>query len=468
MDILLTHGYFLYEDPLEKRVMKPYPPLGILYLSSYLKSKGFEVAVLDTTFKSREEVFNWLAQARPKIVGIYCNLMTKLNVLQMIRTCKRLGATVILGGPEPPHYAEEYLNYGADIIAVGEGELTLEELIPHLQKHGQGNLSLVHGIVFQNEDGAITHTPPRPFYANLDEIPFPDRQAIDSTQYIKVWREHHGLGSVSLICARGCPYTCTWCSHATYGFSHRRRSPQNVADEIEQIMAEYKPELLWYADDVFTIHHRWFFEYAEELQRRNLCLPFECISREDRLNEKVIKTLANLGCFRLWIGSESGSQSVLDVMQRRANVQRVREMTRLLQKYGIEAGMFIMLGYEGETLHDIEITVEHLKEANPDLFLTTVAYPIKGTEYHKQVADRIYSAKPWEARTDRDLAVAGRYSKKFYSFANRWMVNEVTLHRQLNNGNRNYLKMARAFVNARIGRLGMAWTKHEREAPLRV
>ncbi|MFQ5750477.1 MAG: B12-binding domain-containing radical SAM protein [bacterium] len=463
MDILLTHGYFLYEDPLEKKVMKPYPPLGLLYISSYLKSKGYEVGLLDTTFKSHEEVFDWFEKRRPALVGIYCNLMTKPNVLKMIQACKRLGSTVVLGGPEPPHYAEEYLQFGADVVVIGEGEITLEELIRHLQTNGTQDLAGIKGIVYQNEDGTLDSTPPRPFNTNLDDLPFPDREAIDLQKYIDVWREHHNLGSVSLICARGCPYTCTWCSHSVYGFSHRRRSPENVADEVESLIAEYQPDMFWYADDVFTIHHQWFFAYADELQRRNIRLPFECISREDRLNEHVIQTLAEMGCFRLWIGSESGSQSVLDAMQRRTNVQRVQEMTRLLRQYGIQAGMFIMLGYEGETLTDLEATVAHLKIANPDVFLTTVAYPIKGTDYYHSVEERVASEKQWPERTDRDLVINGRHSRKFYHYTNRWLVNEVALRQELNNGKKNYLKIARAFVNASMGRLGMSRTKHERE-----
>ncbi|NIR48590.1 B12-binding domain-containing radical SAM protein [candidate division KSB1 bacterium] len=462
MDILLTHGYFLYEDPQERKVMKPYPPLGILYISSYLKSKGFDVEVLDTTFKTRKDVTDYLAKTRPDLVGIYCNLMTKPNVLEMIQVCKRLGCTVILGGPDPPHYAKEYLTWGADVVVIGEGEMTLEELIPRLQ-NGSRDLADIKGIVYKGDDGTVHKTPERPFVTDLDALPFPDRDAIDLQKYINIWREHHNMGSVSLICARGCPYTCTWCSHSVYGFSHRRRSPQNVAEEVDLIVQAYQPDMLWYADDVFSIHHRWLFEYADELQQRNIRLPFECISREDRLNESVVQKLAEMGCDRLWIGSESGSQSVLDAMQRRTNVERVQEMTRLLQKYGIQAGMFIMLGYEGETLDDLEATAEHLKKANPDIFLTTVAYPIKGTGYFHEVEDRIRSRKPWEQRTDRDLLVSGRSSKRFYDFANRWLVNEVALHRRLNNGTSDYLKTAKAFINSRIGKLGMTLTKHQRE-----
>ncbi len=121
MDILLTHGYFISEDPHEQKVMKPYPPLGVLYISAYLKSRGFSVHVHDTTFSSKEETQRYIEQARPGIVGIYTNLMTKLNVLPMIKWCKSVGAQVVLGGPEPPYYAENFLDAGADVVAIRRG-----------------------------------------------------------------------------------------------------------------------------------------------------------------------------------------------------------------------------------------------------------------------------------------------------------------------------------------------------------
>lgn len=463
MDILLTHGYFLYEDPHELEVMKPYPPLGILYISSHLKARGFDVDVFDTTFSRREAFEQYVRQEKPAVVGTYCNMMTKQNVLAMVRVCQEQDSTVILGGPEPANYPEEYLKRGADVVVIGEGELTLEELLPHLARHGPTEMQDIQGLVYREDDGRFVRTDPRPYIDDLDAQPFPDREAIDIGEYIRVWREHHGMGSVSLITARGCPYRCRWCSHAIFGYSHRRRSPENVADEIELILERYDPDMLWFADDVFTIHRHGFFGLAEEFEKRDIHIPFETISREDRLNEDVVQALAEMGCFRLWIGSESGSQRVLDAMKRRTDAERVREMTRLLQRYGIEAGMFIMLGYEGEQMEDLEATVEHLKEANPDVFLTTVAYPIKNTPYYEAVEDRVVAPASWEERTDRDLTVAGRYSERFYDFANRWMVSEVKLSRQLNGDGRDYREVAKAFVNAKVGRLGMLLTQHEVE-----
>jgi radical SAM superfamily enzyme YgiQ (UPF0313 family) len=463
MDILLSHGYFLEEDPREKAVMKPYPPLGILYISSYLKSKGFDVGVFDSTFQRMEDFRAYLETRRPSLVGIYCNLMTRTRVLEMIREAKSRGATVIVGGPEPANYAEEYLSRGADVVVDGEGELTLEELIPHIARHGASGLERIQGIAYRTDSDEVRRSLPRQKIADLDGQPYPDRSAISIEQYVDVWRSRHGMGSVSLITSRGCPYKCTWCSHSVFGYTHRRRSPENTADELELILETYQPDMVWYADDVFTINHRWLAAYQQILKKRNIRAPFETISREDRLNEEVIRTLADMGCFRLWIGSESGSQEILDRMKRQTDAGRVREMTHLLGSYGIQAGMFIMLGYEGEEISHLEETLDHLKKANPDVFLTTVAYPIKGTPYYETVADRIIPLKPWDDGSDRDQTVSGRQSDRFYRYASRWLVGEMALHRGRTNGPRNPLTYARQFASAKIGRAGMLLTRSERE-----
>ena len=463
MDILLTHGYFLYEDPHELKVMKPYPTLGLLYISSHLKSKGFAVDLFDTTFSTLEAWKAYVTLKRPPVVGIYTNLMTKLNVLPMIRHCKAMGAHVVVGGPEPPHYADQFLHAGADVVAVGEGELTLEALIPALATSGAHRLHHVEGIVFRDEDGQMVRTPPRPQIKNLDQQPFPDRDAIDMQRYLGTWKVHHGRSSVSLITARGCPYTCRWCSHTVFGNTHRRRSPENVVSELELIIERYQPGQLWYADDVLTIHRSWTLKFAALLKQRGIKLPFECISRADRLDAEVISALSEMGCSRLWIGSESGSQRVLDAMDRKTRVEDVQRKTHMLRQAGIETGMFIMMGYEGEQMEDLEATVDHLKKSAPDLFLTTVAYPIKGTPYYNEVESRVLESMPWHERTDRDLTVAGRHSKRFYSFATRWMVNEVGLHKMLHAKPRNVRRIARAFINSRIGRIGMALSMGEKE-----
>jgi len=429
-DLLLTHGYFLSEDEKERQIMKPYPPLGLQEVRAYLKTRGYSVEVYDSTFGTRPELLRLFQQSGGGVVGIYTNLITRRTVLEIIAAARQCGWTVVLGGPESANYPVEYLRAGADVIVIGEGEAALAELLPTLASVGPRRLSGIRGIVFKNDAGEPVHTAERAKIPDLDALPFPDREAIDHQKYLDVWRQHHGASSINLITARGCPYRCTWCSHAVYGYSHRRRSPSNVAQEVAWIVDRYNPDQLWYADDVFTISHPWLQRYAAELKARGLHRPFETITRADRLqSEDAVKALKDLGCYRIWIGSESGSQRILDAMQRGVTVEQVRTAARLAQKHGIKVGMFLMWGYEGEELEDIAATVEHVTLTNPDIFFTTVSYPIKGTPYFDAVSDKIELPLAWADASDRDYAIAGRRSKDYYRLADLWLRSEVDAHR---------------------------------------
>jgi len=429
-DILLTHGYFLAEDEKERQIMKPYPPLGLLYLSAFLKSGGFSVEVFDSTFAEFTALENAFAATPGGVVGIYTNLMTRRNVLRIVRAAKLHRWTVVLGGPESANYIAEYLDAGADIIVTGEGEVTLAELLRTLPQHGVHRLHGVHGIAFRDEEGRILSNAARVRIPDIDELPFPDREAIDHGLYLDAWKTHHGASSINLITARGCAYKCNWCSHAVYGHSHRRRSPANVADEMQWIIDRYDPDQVWYADDVFTISHPWLASYTAELQRRGIHRPFETITRADRLqNEGAAALLRELGCYRIWIGSESGSQKILDAMQRGVKVEQVRKACALAQAHGIQVGMFLMWGYEGEELEDIAATVEHVKASNPDIFFTTVSYPIKGTGYFDKVRERVRSPIVWQDATDRDYVIEGRHGGDYYKLADQWLRNEVEAFR---------------------------------------
>jgi anaerobic magnesium-protoporphyrin IX monomethyl ester cyclase len=413
--LLLTHGYFLDEDPKERQIMKPYPPMGILYLSSHLRGKGFDVEIYDSTFGSREELLGKLRQGRPGVLGIYGNLMTRGNVLALSKAAREAGWLVMLGGPEPSNYAAEYLDAGADLIVAGEAELAVERLMR--VEFARECWATIPGLLFRGADGALLGSGAAEMLHDLDAQPWPDRERIDLSKYLEAWRSHHGMSSVSVITARGCPYRCNWCSHSVYGHTHRRRSPKAVVKEIAWLVNRYRPDMLWIADDVFTIHHGWLAEYAEEMKRAGIRLPFECITRADRLNEKAADLLAELGCMRVWIGSESGSQRILDAMQRGVTIAQVRDAVGLAKTRGIATGMFLMWGYEGEELADVEATIEHVKACRPDVFFTTVSYPIKGTPYFEKIGSRLVTLAPWQRSSDREISVKGRHSRTFYRHA---------------------------------------------------
>jgi radical SAM superfamily enzyme YgiQ (UPF0313 family) len=424
-DLLLTHGYFLADDPKEQEIMKPYPTLGLLYVAAYLHRAGIDVEVFDSTFSTRAALDERLSRGTG-VLGIYTNLITRRAVLDIITRAKARGWTVVLGGPESANYPSEYLARGADTVVFGEGELTMAELLPALAQKGPHRLEGIAGIAFRNDAGEVVTNSARAQIDDLDSLPWPARDLVDIQRYVDVWREHHDMGSINLITARGCPYRCRWCSHAVFGYTHRRRSPRDTAEELQFLIERYRPDAAWYADDVFTIHHRWLYEYAGELEDRGIRLPFETISRADRMmKEEVLETLADMGCWRIWIGAESGSQRILDAMERGVTVDQVLSASRLAKKHGIQVGMFLMWGYEGETIDDIEATVDLVRRAAPDIYLTTVSYPIKNTPYFTELGDRVVATRDWADATDRDYEVKGRPSREFYREAERWLRHEA-------------------------------------------
>lgn len=432
-DILLTHGYFLDEDEKEKLIMRPYAPMGLMYLSAYLKKQNFRVDLFDSTFGLRGELYQTFQDNPHGIVGIYTNLMTRPSVIAIMKEAKNHGWTIILGGPESANYIDEYITWGADFIVAGEGEQTLTELMKKLQS-GDDDFQNITGLSFCSQDGSIINNQARDMPRDIDQYPWPDRDAIDMQQYFDAWMDHHNTSSVSMITARGCPYKCTWCSHAVYGYSHRRRDYMDCADELEHIVKTYNPKQIWYADDVFSINPKWLHKYAAELKKRGLRVPFETISRADRLDAKTLNTLQEMGCYRIWIGAESGSQRLLDEMKRGVTIEQINRVTKEAQKRGIIVGMFLMWGFGSETIEDIDETVKQVAEINPDIYLTTVAYPIKGTAFYKEWEDQISRSVKWEKGSDRDLLLATRKSPRYYRYANKYLKYHVQAT-QLSNEN---------------------------------
>ncbi|MBL0047125.1 MAG: radical SAM protein [Bacteroidetes bacterium] len=459
--ILLTHGYFLNEDEKEKEIMKPYPPLGILYLSAYLEQHGFDNSIHDSTFSSFEKLCTQLLTEKPDLIGIYTNLMTKLNVLKIISFVTAQSSLnhtkIVLGGPEVRNHVDNFLNYGAAIIVLGEGEETMLALAQNYTSLNNNNiLNEIKSIAFKNKHEKIIHTEARSLLKNIDELSFPNRKKINLQLYFDAWKNKHGQSAISVSTMRGCPYTCKWCSRAVYGQSYRRRSAKLVADEIEHIQKNYEVDTLWFVDDVFTVSHKWLKEFRDEIVTRKINLAYECITRADRLNEESMRLLKESGCFRVWIGAESGSQKIIDAMDRRVSVEQVREMIQLSKKHKIQSGTFIMLGYPGETEADIEETIHHLKVSDPDFYTITIAYPIKGTPLYSDVEAKFVEQLDWQSSTDRDIDFKRTYRRAYYDFALRRLYNEVAFHKE--KANKAYTtKLLMHKAKSLIAKGGMLW-----------
>tara|TARA_R110002050_G_scaffold158191_2_gene286991 strand:+ start:18116 stop:19498 length:1383 start_codon:yes stop_codon:yes gene_type:complete len=460
MDVFLTHGYFIQEDEAEQKIMRPYPPLGLLYISAYLKQNNLSVTVFDATFSSYSELQKALLTHQPKVIGVYANLMTKVNnirLMQWVKTQPELAhSKIVMGGPDVTYNYQNYLRFGADFIVIGEGEQTMLELSTRIIQ----NLPFteITGIAYAS-DSEFVKTAPREKLKDLSQLPSPDRAAIDLNLYLKAWKKHHGTNTLNISTQRGCPYTCKWCSTAVYGQSYRRQSPVLVANEIEELIATYQPDSLWFVDDVFTVNHRWLGELYSEFKSRKIKIPFEIITRAERLNETVLQQLKEMGCSKIWIGAESGSQRIIDLMDRRVNIDLVRDMIIKTQEFGIDTGTFIMVGYPTETEEDIAQTVQYLKDANPTNFTITVAYPIKGTGLYEQVLSKITTQLNWHESTDRNIDFKRTYSRKYYDYAVRYIVNEVGSYHEFQKPNSNKFQATKMKMKSIVSSFLMRVTK---------
>ena len=399
------------------------------------------MTVFDTTFSNPTQQLDFILEKKPKVICIYTNLMTKIEVIKLMKILKSETYNfpkIVLGGPDVTYNIENYLKAGADFLVIGEGEETTFELYHAIITNS--DLHQINGIAFL-ENNQVIQTEARTKFKELNELPLPNREAISMQKYLETWKNNHGKSSMTISTQRGCPYTCKWCSTAVYGQSYRRRPAHLVVEEMKMLKEKYNPDALWFVDDVFTVSHKWLTEFHSEVKKQNAMIPFECITRAERLNDEILQLLKEIGCFRIWIGAESGSQKIIDLMDRRVDINHVKKMIQDTNAIGIETGTFVMVGYPEETIEDIDKTIKYLKEANPTEYTITIAYPIKGTSLYTEIQNKIIHQPNWETSTDRDIDFERTYSRKFYKYAVSKVVNEVGFSRTKNKNNVMAIKM---------------------------
>lgn len=433
VDLLLVNPLFLVQDPVERRLMTPYFPLGLLYLAAAARAAGHTVSIFDGMFHHDERAFaGVLEREHPRVVGISVLATVRAAALRLAEQAHRHGAVVVAGGADPTGRPEGYLRHGfdgehpVDMVVVGEGEQTLLELLPRLLGDAPRSEALagIDGLAFLDRDGQMVSTAPRQHCADLDSLPLPARDLIDVEAYRRAWREHHGSFSLSIIATRGCPYGCKWCQKSVFGRSFRPRSPEAVAEEMRLIKEQYHPDQLRIVDDVMGIDRHWVRAWHDAVLARDAVTPFECLSRVDLMDEELVRLLREAGCVRIAFGAESGSQRVLDAMNKGTRVEQIRWAAELCRRFGIEIYFYIMLGYPGEEWPDILKTVALLKETRPDQFSSTIAYPLPSTDFFEEVKHRLLDAPDWDYTAENRLLFEREYSTRFYRWVQRWLHQE--------------------------------------------
>ncbi|TDJ54443.1 MAG: B12-binding domain-containing radical SAM protein [Ignavibacteria bacterium] len=429
--ILFTHSYFYRFDPKQWKAKQPYPPLGTLYGAAYLRSKGYEVSLFDTNLKkSPDEIVRVLNEENPKYLVIYddgFNYLTKMCLTNMREAAFRLtelgkkaGCKVILSSSDSTDHYGIYLANGADYVILGEAEVTLCKLINNLED-GNNDLQNVLGLVYISNQKEI-NTGRRDILKELDSIPMPAWDLVDINSYKNIWLENHGFFSLNIATTRGCPFKCNWCAKPIYGNRYNTRSPENVVEEIMQLINNYSVDHFWVCDDIFGLKPGWVQRFRNLVRDKSLKFTYKIQSRVDLLlEEDTIDALAESGAETVWVGAESGSQKILDAMDKGTTVEQIHSATKLLRSKGIKTAFFLQFGYPGEQKEDIQKTIDMVLELLPDDIGISVSYPLPGTVFYEKVKDELKTKANWTDSDDLAVMFRSTYPPEFYKKLHRYV-----------------------------------------------
>ncbi len=436
--ILFTHSYFLRFDPKQWATGQPYAPLGTLYAAALMKEHGYSISFFDTMFAhGPEDIISHIEKEAPDLFVIYddgFNYLTKMCLqnmrdaaFKMIRYAKEKGCTVIVSSSDSTDRFEMYLNEGADQVLLGEAEMTLLELGNAISKN-ENDLFDIEGLAFKHND-AVVKTKRRNVLKDLDILPLPAWDIIDMEPYRKMWLKHAGYFSMNMGTTRGCPFKCNWCAKPIYGNRYNSRSPQHVINELKMLKEKFSFDHIWFCDDIFGLKPGWVHEFADLVEKEKLQFKFKMQGRVDLLlQENNIKDLARAGCDNIWMGAESGSQKILDAMDKGTTVQQIFEATRLLKKCGVKPSFFIQFGYPGETKEDIEKTIVMINKLLPHEIGISVSYPLPGTVFFERVKTELTEKTNWTDSDELALMFRNTYQPAFYKQLHRYVHKSYRKH----------------------------------------
>jgi len=457
--ILVAHSNFMVQDEKQRAKMRPYSPLSTLIAANLLKREGHAVRLFDATFEADLDAFEqMLAALRPDVVAIMednfnfltkmCTTLRRETALRMIALADAAGCRVAVNGPDASDNPGAYLEAGADAIVQGEGERTLLDLVNCWQGSGE-KLEAIPGLILAGRGMTGPHHSTR----DLDGLPFPAWELLDIDAYRTAWTEAHGEFSWNVATSRGCPYGCNWCAKPTFGRRYITRSPGDVVEEVLGLRQAVAPDHLWFTDDIFGLEPGWLEAFADEVERRGARTPFTIQSRVNLISETATDALVRAGVREVWLGVESGSQKILDAMEKGTSVESARNATRTLKGHGVRAGWFIQLGYPSETWEDLMATRDLIRDEAPDEIGVSVAYPLPGTGFHERVRAQLGQRRNWRDTGELAMLFQGTFDTDFYR-----MVRDL-LHEEVDGGSRHPAAWTRLAARAE---------NHRSPAPLQL
>ncbi len=429
--VLFTHSYFYRFDKKQWENKQYYPPLGTITAAAFIRENGYQATLFDTNLaESPKEVIPVIQKQQPDYLVIYddgFNYLTKMCLTLMreaafdlIRTGKEWGCKVIVSSSDSTDHAEDYISQGADVILLGEGELSLLDV---LDKNADSkSLQNIRGIVYKNEQGKIIDTGRREVMEDLDSLPMAAWDLVDMNRYKKIWMQNHGYFALNLATTRGCPYSCNWCAKPIYGRKYNVRSPEKVVEEIEYLMTNFGASYFWICDDIFGLKPGWVQQFRDIVRGKQLKFKYMMQSRVDvMLKEDAITALAESGLDIVWVGAESGSQKVLDAMEKGIRIEQIYEARNKLSAHGVRVAFFLQFGYPGETREDIQLTEKMLFDLMPDDMGISVSYPLPGTKFHDLVKADLEHKANWTDSDELALMFKNTYPPEFYKSLHRYL-----------------------------------------------
>lgn len=434
LSVLVGHSFFLRFDAKQFERAKPYPPLATLQVAEALRRQGHAVALFDAMLAAGTQDFDArLAEVQPQLVLLYednYNYLSKMCLAKMreaactmIANARRAGARVIVAGSDASDAPEAYLHAGADVALRGEGLDVLPALLkrldaeptlpgPALVNGLAHTATLAAGRLLYGEAPATIRIPSR---AESTELEAPAAwDLIDVERYRSTWVAAHGYFSLNMAASKGCSFRCSWCAKPIWGQRYQQRSATAVAAEMAELKARFAPDHIWFADDIFGFRADWVQRFAAELDARGGGIPFSIQTRADLTTDAMSRALADAGCREAWIGAESGSQQVLDAMNKGTTVEEIHHARARLKAAGVRVGFFIQLGYLGEGLDELLQTRRLIEEARPDDIGVSVSYPLPGTRFHEQVKAQLGPKTHWDDSADLAMMFRGAFGTDFY------------------------------------------------------